>query len=94
MFVFIQKLRSCDTGKCVGTSGCIHVCQFPSPTDEEDGEGDEEQKDMGDQVESVHEAAIVQHALLHAVGIDTLVVAAKRQGHATTQLLHASLESI
>lgn len=54
------------------------------PTDEEDGEGDEEQEDVGNQVESVHEAAIVQHALVHAVGIDIVVVAAKRQGHATT----------
>lgn len=70
------------------------MCQIPPPTDEEDGEGDEEQEDMGNQVESVHEAAIVQHAHLHAVGIDTLVVAAKRQGHATTRLLHTSLESI
>lgn len=49
---------------------------------------------MGHQVESVHEAAIVQHALCHAVSIDTDVVAAKRQGHATTQLLHTSLEPI
>lgn len=74
---------------------CVHVCPFPSPTDEEDGEGDEEQEDMGNQVESVHEAAIVQHARVHAVGVDTRVVAAKRQGHATAaRLLHASLESI
>lgn len=69
--------------------------QFLSPTDEEDGEGDEEQEDMGNQVERVHEAAIVQHALLHAVGIGTVVDATKRQGHANTaQLLHTSLESI
>lgn len=72
----------------------IHLRCVPSPTDEEDGEGNEEQEDMGNQVESVHETAIVQHALLHAVGIDTFVIAAKRQGHATTQLLHTSLESI
>lgn len=71
----------------------MHVCFFPSLTDEEDGEGDEEQEDMGNQIESVHKTAIVQHTLLHAVGLDT-VIAAKRQGHATTQVLHASLESI
>lgn len=59
-----------------------------SPTDEEDGEGDEEQEDVGHQVESVHEAAIVQRAVFHAVGI---VVAAKRQGHATGRRLHTGL---
>lgn len=70
------------------------MCQIPSPTYEEDREGDKEQEDMGNQVESVHEAAIVQHAIRHTVGIATIVAAAKRQGHATTQLLHARLDSI
>lgn len=70
----------------------------PQPTNEEDGEGDEEQEDVGDQVEGVHEAAIVEHALLHAVGVDASVVdasvvAAKRQGHAPDRPLHPSLGS-
>lgn len=64
------------------------------PTDEEDGEGDEEQEDMGHQVKSVHEAAIVEHSVCHAVGIDTVIIATKRQGHATGRLLQTSLESI
>lgn len=66
---------------------CCSVILSPkqSPTDEEDGEGDEEQEDVGHQIESVHEAAIVQDALVHAVGIDTCFVATKRQGHAPTQ---------
>ena len=54
------------------------------PTNEKDGEGDEEQEDMGNQVEGVHEASIVQHTILHTVGIEILVVATKRQGHATS----------
>lgn len=70
-----------------------YVCCFPSLTDEEDGEGDKEQEDMGNQIESVHKTAIVQHTLLHAVGTGT-VIAAKWQGHATVQVLHTSLELI
>lgn len=52
---------------------------------------------MGDQVESVNEAAIVQHTALHAVGVGVVVVvvvAAERQGHAPARLLHASHETI
>lgn len=67
---------------------------FLSPTDEEDGEGDEKQEDMGDQVDGVHEAAIVEDAMRHAVGVVTLFTAAERQGHATTLLLHTRLDSI
>lgn len=78
----------------LGTNRRKYACQFPSPTDEEDGEGDEEQEDVGNEVESVHEAAIVQHAVRHVVGIEMVVIAAKRQGHATTRLLHTSLESV
>ena len=70
------------------------MCQSQSPTDEEDREGDEEQEDVGNEVESVHEAAIVQDAIRHVVGIEMVVIAAKRQGHATTHLLHTSLESV
>lgn len=54
-------------------------------TDEEDGEGDEEQEDMRNQVESVHEAAIVEHALCHVVGTGFVFTAAERQGHATVR---------
>lgn len=88
-FLFLANTQTQDKSVCE-----LHVCRFLSRTDEEDGEGDEEQEDMGDQVESVHEAAIVQHAAVHAVGISTVVVAAKRQGHATARPLHASLKSI
>ncbi len=70
------------------------VHQFPSPTNEEDGKSDEEQEDMGNQIKSVYKAAIVEHAVSHTVGIDMAVIATKRHGHATTQLLHTSLESI
>lgn len=45
---------------------------------------------MGNQVKSVHKTAIVQHAILHVVGIGTVVIATKRQGHAPIQLLRAS----
>lgn len=55
------------------------------PTDEEDGEGDEEQEDVGHQVEGVHEAAVVEHAQRHAVGAVALL-AAERQGHAAARL--------
>lgn len=50
-------------------------------TDKQDGEGDEEQEDMRHQVEGVHEAAVVQHAVVHAVAALVHVIAAKRQGH-------------
>jgi len=53
-----------------------------SRTDEQDGEGDEEEEDVGHQVEGVHEAAVVEHAPLHAVGILPRVIAAEGQGHA------------
>jgi len=64
----------------------MYMCQSPSPTDEEDGEGDEEQEDVGHQVEGVHEAAIVEHAALHAVGVERLVVSAEREGHGAGRL--------
>lgn len=60
----------------------LHQKSSGRPTDEEDGEGDEEQEHMRNEVEGVHEAAVVQHALLHAVGTDVLVVATKGKGHA------------
>ncbi len=51
-------------------------------TNEQDGEGDEEKKYMRDEVEGVHEAAIVQDSIVHTVGI-TSVVPTERQGHVT-----------
>lgn len=36
---------------------------------------------MWDEVEGVHEAAIIQDSIVHAVGILTLVVPTERQGH-------------
>lgn len=68
---------------------------FLSPTDEENGESDEKQEDMGHQVEGVHEAAIVEDTLRHAVGVVTFFTAAERQGHAAALLLlHTRLDSI
>lgn len=52
-------------------------------TNEKDREGDEEKKYMRDEVEGVHEAAIVQDSFVHAVGITTPVVPTERQGHVT-----------
>lgn len=74
------------------TDRCKCARRLSSRTNEEDGEGDEEQKDMRNQVKSVHKAAVVQHAVLHAVG--TVLVAAERQGHVIARLLHALLGSI
>lgn len=50
-------------------------------TDEEDGEGDEEQEDVGHHVERVHEAAVVEDALIHPVGGRVVLAAAEGQGH-------------
>ncbi len=52
-------------------------------TNEQDGEGDEEKKNMRDEVEGVHEAAIVQDSIVHTVGIFPSVVPTERQGHVT-----------
>lgn len=38
---------------------------------------------MRDEVEGVHEAAIVQDSIVHTVGITTPVVPTERQGHVT-----------
>lgn len=53
-------------------------------TDEEDGEGDEEQEDVRHHVERVHEAAVVEHAVVHVVGGGVALVAAESQGHGGT----------
>lgn len=50
-------------------------------TDEEDGEGDEEQEDVRHHVERVHEAAVVEDALVHPVGVRVVLAAAEGQGH-------------
>lgn len=43
---------------------------------------------MGNQVESVHEAAIVEYVARHTVANGTIFTAAERQGHATAEQLH------
>lgn len=80
------------------SSGCSDESQRLAPegdhslrTDEEDGEGDEEQEDMGNQVESVHEAAIVEYVARHAVANGTIFTAAERQSHA--EQLHTHQQS-
>lgn len=55
-------------------------------TNKQDGEGDEEQEDMRNQVESIHKAAIIQHAIIYTVGVCNVLVSAKCQGHSTEQL--------
>lgn len=50
-------------------------------TDEEDGESDEEQEDVRHHVERVHEATIVEDALVHPVGGRVVLAAAEGQGH-------------
>lgn len=51
---------------------------------------------MGHQVEGVHEAAIVEDAIRHAVGVVIYFTAAERQGHAAALLLllHTRHDSI
>ena len=53
-------------------------------TDEEDGKGDEEEEDVGDQIEGVHEAAVVQDAQPHAVGV---ALVASAEGHGARAML-------
>ena len=60
-------------------------------TNEEDREGDEQQEDVRDQVEGVHEAAIVQHPRIHTVGILGHIVATERQASHATLLVQRSL---
>ena len=62
---------------------CLHGHSAQSRTDEEDGEGDEEQEDMGHKVQGVDEAAIVEHTSIHAVRVIHLVNPTEWQGHAT-----------
>lgn len=50
-------------------------------TDEEDGEGDEEEKDMWHHIEGVQEAAIVQDPRVHVVGHRVVLVPTESQGH-------------
>lgn len=51
-------------------------------TDEQDGEGDEEQEDVRHHVvERVHEATVVEDALVHPVGGRVVLAAAEGQGH-------------
>lgn len=61
----------------------LNLRALTAPTNKEDGERDEEQEDMWNQVESINEAAIVEHAIVHTVGIYRLFVATKSQGHST-----------
>lgn len=63
-------------------------------TNEKDGKGNEEQENMGNQVEGVHEAAIVQHVTLDFIGREILVAATKRPLHATSLQIHTNLESL
>lgn len=56
-------------------------------TDEEDGEGDEEQEDVRHHVERVQEAAVVENAAVHVVRQRVVLVPTERQGHVGTGTL-------
>ena len=70
-----------------GASSSLPACAPPSSaapralTDEEDGESDEEQEDVRHHVERVHEATVVEDALVHPVGGRVVLAAAEGQGH-------------
>lgn len=63
-------------------------------TNEQDGKGDEEQEHMGDQVKSIHEAAVFQHVTLDFIGREILVAATKCPLHATSLQIHTNPESL
>lgn len=50
-------------------------------TNKEDGEGDEEQEDMGHHSEGIKKASIVEHATIHIVGDGVVLTATEGQGH-------------
>lgn len=50
-------------------------------TNEEDGEGDEEQENMGHHSEGIEKASIVEHTTVHIVGNGVILTATEGQGH-------------
>lgn len=68
--------------------GCPHLPE--ALTNEEDGKGDEEQKNMWDHIESIKEAAVVQNAPVHVVGWRVILIPTERQGHGGTGTLQAN----
>lgn len=56
-------------------------------TDEEDGEGDEEDKNMWDHIERIQETAVVQNPSIHVVGHRVILVSTECQGHGGTGTL-------
>lgn len=58
----------------------INACSWIH-TNKKNGERDKEEKHMWDEVKCVHEAAIVQNSIVHAVGVAIFVVSAERQAH-------------
>jgi len=59
----------------------VYLGALTAPSDEEDGESDEEQEDVRHHVERVHEATVVEDALVHPVGGRVVLAAAEGQGH-------------
>lgn len=49
---------------------------------------------MGDQVKSIHEAAIFQHVTLDFIGREILVASTKGPLHPTSLQIHTNLESL
>ena len=58
-------------------------------TDEEDGEGDEEDEDVRHHIERVQEAAVVQDTSVHVVRKRVVLDPAERQGHVGARTLRA-----
>ncbi|TNN59790.1 hypothetical protein EYF80_029975 [Liparis tanakae] len=56
-------------------------------TDEEDGEGDEEEEDMWHHIERVKETAVIQNPAVHVVGHRVILVPTESQGHGGTGTL-------
>lgn len=80
---------------CVCVYLCLVVCVWRSCgphhpatlTDEEDGEGDEQEKDMWHHIERVQETAVVQNPPVHIVRHWVILIPAERQGHGGTGAL-------
>lgn len=72
-------------GKTVQWKGGSHFTL--TLTDEEDGEGDEEDKNMWDHIERIQETAVVQNPSIHVVGHRVILVSTECQGHGGTGTL-------
>lgn len=84
----LQPELKCRPGHSCPSCRAVHLAA--GLTDKEDGEGDEEQEDVGHHGERVQEAAVVEHAPVHVVGARAIVIATECEGHGGTQTLWRS----